>query len=58
MNDKEKTVCFTGHRMLYEPQPVIENRLEAAVRSCIKRGLTTFIAGGAIGFDYEKLIVM
>ncbi len=53
MNEKSKTVCFSGHREIndYEPKENIEKRLEAAVRKCILNGAEQFIAGGAIGFD-------
>ncbi len=59
MYDKTKAVCFSGHRTLYEPQEVIENRLEQTVRDCIFKGADTFIAGGALGFDMlaEHLIL-
>lgn len=51
MYEKEKTVCFTGHRKLLEPRQNVEKKLEDVVRECIAKGARTFIAGGAIGFD-------
>ncbi len=51
MFEKSKTVCFSGHRVLYDPKDIIEKRLEAAIRQSIADGARTFIAGGAIGFD-------
>ncbi len=51
MNEKSKTVCFSGHRELHEPKEDIEKRLEAAIRQCILNGAEQFIAGGAIGVD-------
>ena len=59
MYDKTKAVCFSGHRTLYEPQEVVENRLEQTVRDCIFKGADTFIVGGALGFDMlaEHLIL-
>lgn len=51
MNVKEKTVCFSGHRHLYESKAEIEKRLEATVRQCIAEGAESFITGGALGFD-------
>lgn len=51
MYDREKTVCFTGHRTLLEPRQDVEKRLEDVVRRCIVSGARTFITGGAIGFD-------
>lgn len=47
----EQTVCFSGHRNLYDPKETIEKQLEVAVRQCIAKGTTRFIAGGALGFD-------
>ncbi len=51
MTDKSKTVCFSGHRVLYDPKEIIEQRLENAIRQSISKGADTFIAGGAIGVD-------
>ncbi len=51
MNEKLKTVCFSGHRELHEPKEEIEKRLEAAIRQCISNGAERFIAGGATGVD-------
>lgn len=51
MYEKEKTVCFTGHRTLLEPRRDVEIKLEGVVRECIANGARTFIAGGAVGFD-------
>lgn len=51
MTEKSKTVCFTGHSVLYEKREEIESKVEAAVRECIGNGYEVFIAGGAIGFD-------
>lgn len=51
MNDRAKTVCFTGHRVLHDPKSEIENSLETAIRQCIDKGAEFFITGGAIGFD-------
>lgn len=51
MNTKEKTVCFSGHRVLHDPQKVIEQQLVAALKNCISNGKNEFITGGAIGFD-------
>lgn len=51
MYERAKTVCFTGHRTLFEPRQDVEKRLEDVVRGCIANGARTFIAGGAIGFD-------
>lgn len=51
MNNVQKTVCFSGHRVLYEPKDKIKVKTEIAVRKCIEQGFETFILGGAVGFD-------
>lgn len=51
MTDKSKTVCFSGHRVLYEAKETVEKSLETAIRQSIANGANTFIAGGAIGVD-------
>ena len=51
MNTKEKTVCFSGHRDLYDPIAEITKNLETVVRQCIADGAESFITGGALGFD-------
>ena len=52
LTNKEKTCCFTGHRKL--PKEKIERiiiRLDRDVENLINQGVTTFISGGALGFD-------
>ncbi len=51
MNNKQKTVCFSGHRILHEPKEVVEKSLEIAIRQCISEGAETFMIGGALGAD-------
>lgn len=51
MNSIEKTVCFSGHRILHEPKEEIQARTETAVKKCIEQGFDRFIVGGAVGFD-------
>ena len=51
MYERTKTVCFTGHRTLFDPRQDVEKRLEDVVRGCIINGARTFITGGAVGFD-------
>lgn len=49
---KECTCCFTGHRKL--PKEKIEQlivALDREVDRLIGQGVTTFISGGALGFD-------
>ena len=49
---KQSTCCFTGHRMIAKEDmaPLLE-RLTAAIRDLAEKGVTTFVAGGALGFD-------
>ncbi|MDO4540667.1 MAG: SLOG family protein [Syntrophomonadaceae bacterium] len=49
---RERTCCFTGHRKL--PKEKIEQiviSLNREVERLIGEGVTTFISGGALGFD-------
>lgn len=49
---KENACCFTGHRKL--PKEKIERiviNLDREVERLIGQGVTTFISGGALGFD-------
>lgn len=49
---KEQTCCFTGHRKL--PKAKIEQiviNLDHEIEKLIQKGVTTFISGGALGFD-------
>ena len=52
LTDKQKTACFTGHRIL--PKKGIEKmliKLNNEIDRLIEQGVTNFISGGAIGFD-------
>ena len=52
MDEKERTCCFIGHRQL--PAWKIEHviwRLNDEIERLIKEGVTTFLSGGALGFD-------
>ena len=52
MTDKQKTCCFSGHRVL--SQKKIEKtlkRLHEEVDQLIENGVTDYVSGGAIGFD-------
>ena len=47
-----KTACFTGHRELADDAvETIDALLESAITELCDRGVTTFLAGGAQGFD-------
>ncbi len=49
---KETTCCFTGHRKLPVNQiGRVVARLNSEIESLIQAGVTTFISGGALGFD-------
>ena len=50
---KEKTCCFTGHRALAseEVRPLRIRIREEVTRLYEERGIDTFLAGGALGFD-------
>ncbi|MBO5512425.1 MAG: DUF1273 family protein [Clostridia bacterium] len=53
-NGRERglTVCFTGHRSIaYEDALRLPALLDRVLTDLIGRGVTTFRAGGAIGFD-------
>lgn len=51
MNTKFETVCFSGHRILYDPREFVEQQLYAAIQECIANGKISFMTGGALGFD-------
>lgn len=49
---REQTCCFTGHRNVPKKDvDQILNRVETIVRALVKKGVTTFCVGGAIGYD-------
>ena len=51
-NLKEKTCCFTGHRVIPpETLPTLADGLDRTLRRLIQRGIRYFGAGGALGFD-------
>jgi len=44
--------CFSGHRVILKSeQSEVARKTEEVIRSLISSGITTFIAGGALGFD-------
>lgn len=52
MNTREKTCCFTGHRVIPPAvYPALRRELEAVVRTLIDNGVRFFGVGGALGFD-------
>lgn len=49
---KALTCCFTGHRNIIKADlPRLQVRLEQLLRELAAKGVTNFIAGGALGFD-------
>lgn len=50
--EKNKTCCFTGHRFIpYSEKAAVEKRLGNVIERLAAEGYTTFVSGGAIGFD-------
>lgn len=50
--DKNTTCCFTGHRYIENNlKQNVYNRLCHTVQKLAGEGITTFISGGALGFD-------
>lgn len=49
---KNKTCCFTGHRIIKKDDVTyIKKNLEQSIENLIERGVIYFGCGGAIGFD-------
>ena len=49
---KEKTCCFTGHRIIkHQDREKLQNDLNITIGKLIDKGVTTFVCGGALGFD-------
>ena len=53
INERKKTVCFTGHRSLPEKEELrrLIGAVDAMIAAAYSRGYRIFIAGGAVGFD-------
>lgn len=50
--DKSYTCCFSGHRNIPVSEVAwVEQRLDDAVTYLHEQGVTTFLTGGALGFD-------
>lgn len=52
VTEQEATACFTGHRFI--PQPVrkpLTAALDRNIQHMISEGYTSFLCGGALGFD-------
>lgn len=49
---KQRTCCFTGHRILSSlEQESIRQQLPVVLKKRIEEGYCCFVAGGALGFD-------
>ena len=49
---RQSAVCFTGHRNIpLELRPLVIEKTDRAVRYLASAGFSTFISGGAVGFD-------
>ncbi len=49
---RERVCCFTGHRSIPDSEkPWISQTVRSLALRLIKRGVTHFITGGALGFD-------
>lgn len=48
--EKDRTVCFTGHRAIKNAEQ-LEQRLSKIVEGLVAEGYNYFLAGGARGFD-------
>lgn len=59
MFDKQKTVCFTGHRVVpQQDRRMIYNKLCTVIECLCERGFTEFCCGGALGFDMIAAIAV
>ena len=51
MDQREKTVCFTGHRIFYHDFVFLQSTLKETLEQLVQKGCRRFLAGGALGFD-------
>lgn len=49
--NREHTVCFTGHRILRKEDSPALDQLDALLEALYLRGYRDFLCGGALGFD-------
>lgn len=47
----EDCCCFTGHRWITATTPEVKGQLKAELETLINKGVSVFLAGGALGFD-------
>lgn len=54
---KEKTCCFTGHRMVpNNEKDILTEKTAGIIEQLINKGYERFVTGGAIGFDMLSAI--
>ncbi len=53
---KSNTCCFTGHRIL--AKDFSTNCLKRGIEYLIGKGVDTFVAGGALGFDTQAALAV
>ncbi len=51
LQNREHTVCFTGHRFVKRNDEAMLERLDLLLEAMYQRGYRDFLCGGAIGFD-------
>ena len=51
MEEKNNSVCFTGHRKIRKKDTLLEDNLYKNIEDLITKGFIYFYAGGAKGFD-------
>ena len=59
--NREQTVCFTGHRMLGKADAPALARLDELLLLLYERGYRDFLCGGALGFDLyaaERVVLL
>ena len=49
--EREKTVCFTGHRLIRGDKEALYDQVVQQVKELAKAGAISFLTGGARGFD-------
>ncbi len=57
--DKSASCCFTGHRTMSDDEKhKASEEIKKLVRALVKKGVTNFITGGALGFDTVAAITV
>ncbi len=59
MSEWERSCCFTGHRRLPPSQlQIIQDRIRDRIDLLYRKGVNTYYAGGALGFDMLAAIAV